>query len=193
MKTIKATIKRKWFLLILDGIKKEEYREVKPYWTKRIFGVDHLPDVPIGENLIQGETYLQLRNGYGPEAPELVVEVKGVRLDYPNPDLCPDNTDVTKLVYVLELGEVKAWNRCEKAKGILVLTPTLGWFLYWKKSLGVDSGRFWFTYSFPHYNRIAGLGPRVFNRYLRLPGYIQGIDQILDDLKNKKIESYGKD
>ena len=28
-------IKGKWFDMILTGIKKEEYREIKPYWTKR--------------------------------------------------------------------------------------------------------------------------------------------------------------
>lgn len=192
MKTIKATIKRKWFLFILDGIKKEEYREVKPYWTKRFFGVDELPDVPIGENLLQGETYLQLRNGYGPDAPELVIEVKGIRLGYPNPDLCPDNTDVTKLVYVIDLGDVKAWNRCDKANGILVIAPSLFSFLNWSKSIGVVYSSFGLTVDIVHYNKLSKTGRR-FDRYLRLPGYVQGIDQILDDLKNKKIESYDKD
>ena len=28
-------IKRKWFDMIKSGEKKEEYREIKPYWTKR--------------------------------------------------------------------------------------------------------------------------------------------------------------
>ena len=29
------TLKRKWFDMIKQGIKKEEYREIKPYWIKR--------------------------------------------------------------------------------------------------------------------------------------------------------------
>ena len=29
-------IKRKWFDMIMIGEKKEEYREIKPYWTKRL-------------------------------------------------------------------------------------------------------------------------------------------------------------
>lgn len=29
-------IKRKWFDMIVSGEKKEEYREIKPYWTSRI-------------------------------------------------------------------------------------------------------------------------------------------------------------
>lgn len=28
-------IKKKWFDMILSGEKKEEYRKIKPYWTKR--------------------------------------------------------------------------------------------------------------------------------------------------------------
>lgn len=29
-------IKKKWYDMILSGEKKEEYREIKPYWTKRL-------------------------------------------------------------------------------------------------------------------------------------------------------------
>jgi hypothetical protein len=28
---------KKWFLEILNGKKKIEYRDIKPYWTKRLF------------------------------------------------------------------------------------------------------------------------------------------------------------
>ena len=34
-------IKIQWLQMIADGIKKEEYREIKPYWTNR-FTVDGL-------------------------------------------------------------------------------------------------------------------------------------------------------
>ena len=33
---ITTTIKRPWFAAIIAGTKKIEYREIKPYWTKRI-------------------------------------------------------------------------------------------------------------------------------------------------------------
>lgn len=33
--TLTLTLKRKWFDMIKQGIKKEEYREIKPYWIKR--------------------------------------------------------------------------------------------------------------------------------------------------------------
>lgn len=33
-------IKKKWFYMIASGQKKEEYREVKEYWTKRLLKCD---------------------------------------------------------------------------------------------------------------------------------------------------------
>ena len=37
MSTLKLTIKKKWFDMILLGEKKTEYRELKPYWIRRLF------------------------------------------------------------------------------------------------------------------------------------------------------------
>lgn len=37
-------IKKQWFEMIASGEKKEEYREIKPYWNirfKKIFGLDY--------------------------------------------------------------------------------------------------------------------------------------------------------
>lgn len=36
MKTLTLPLKKKWFDLIKAGIKKEEYREIKPFWEKRL-------------------------------------------------------------------------------------------------------------------------------------------------------------
>ena len=36
MDTITTTLKRQWFAEIVDGTKKIEYREIKPYWTSRL-------------------------------------------------------------------------------------------------------------------------------------------------------------
>ena len=35
-KTLKLTLCRQWFDLIKSGEKKEEYREIKPYWINRL-------------------------------------------------------------------------------------------------------------------------------------------------------------
>ena len=36
MQSITTTIKREWLVGILEGRKKIEYREIKPYWTKKL-------------------------------------------------------------------------------------------------------------------------------------------------------------
>lgn len=39
-KILHLTLKKKWFDMIALGEKKEEYREIKPYWVKRLFSDD---------------------------------------------------------------------------------------------------------------------------------------------------------
>ena len=36
MKTLYLVLKSKWYDMIASGEKREEYREVKPYWKKRL-------------------------------------------------------------------------------------------------------------------------------------------------------------
>ena len=36
MATLTLPLKKKWFDLIKAGVKKEEYREIKPFWEKRL-------------------------------------------------------------------------------------------------------------------------------------------------------------
>lgn len=36
MKTLHLSLKREWFEMIKSGDKKEEYREINPYWAKRL-------------------------------------------------------------------------------------------------------------------------------------------------------------
>lgn len=35
-KVLYLSLKKKWFDLIKSGVKKEEYREIKPFWEKRL-------------------------------------------------------------------------------------------------------------------------------------------------------------
>lgn len=37
MKILHLPLKKKWYEMIESGIKTEEYREIKPYWSKRFF------------------------------------------------------------------------------------------------------------------------------------------------------------
>lgn len=59
-------IKKKWFDMILSGEKKEEYREIKPYYDSRFLKSinDDRPHTDI----------ILLRNGYGKDKPTLRCE-----------------------------------------------------------------------------------------------------------------------
>ena len=59
-------IKKKWFDMIRSGVKKEEYREIKPYYTTRIVNELRKSLEPEGQFLVC------LRNGYTLKSPELI-------------------------------------------------------------------------------------------------------------------------
>ena len=72
------TLKKQWFDMILSGQKKEEYREVKPYWTKRFenyFGRHY--DFSNGEPEAvwnEEKKMIVFRNGYGSNKPQFSAE-----------------------------------------------------------------------------------------------------------------------
>lgn len=65
-------IKKKWYDLILAGIKKEEYREIKPYYTKRFQTIGLLDGYGL-ESL--GTQKVILRNGYSADSRQVTVDV----------------------------------------------------------------------------------------------------------------------
>lgn len=68
MKLLHLTIKKKWFDLIKSGKKKEEYREIKPYYQQRFFKDDKIKEFD----------FIIFRNGYGYNNPSIKVEWKGI-------------------------------------------------------------------------------------------------------------------
>ena len=66
MDIITTTIKREWLAKIANRTKRVEYRELKPYWVKRLSQVR----VPF---------LLRLINGMQPNAPEVTAVVLKVR------------------------------------------------------------------------------------------------------------------
>lgn len=69
-------ITKKWFDMILRGEKKEEYREIKPYWRTRITKALRLEKRLLMLDMILDmepqELEVKFRNGYGKNAPELI-------------------------------------------------------------------------------------------------------------------------
>jgi hypothetical protein len=66
MDTITTTIKRKWLHEIAARRKRVEYREIKPYWTKRL-------------GAVKAPFLLRLINGMQRRAPEVTVVVRHVK------------------------------------------------------------------------------------------------------------------
>ena len=100
-------IKKKWFDMILSGQKKEEYREIKPYWTKRLLK----SDIPFNLDkllykLRTGEgrfcKTVILKNGYRKNSPKITCRVEiGIgtgRKDW--------GAEPNKEYYILEILEI---------------------------------------------------------------------------------------
>lgn len=67
-------IKKKWFDMILAGEKKEEYREIKPYYETRFcnwFGIIVKKDGSIVRPCL-GNQLVMFRNGYKKDSPSFV-------------------------------------------------------------------------------------------------------------------------
>jgi ASC-1-like (ASCH) protein len=67
--TLHMTLQKQWFDQIAAGTKKTEYREVKSYWTTRLFDAAGRPK-PFDTIIF--------RNGYAPTSPRMRVEFKGL-------------------------------------------------------------------------------------------------------------------
>jgi len=83
MKILHLTLHKKWFDEILSGKKKEEYRDIKPYWTTRLFNKDMTPKEFVS---------ILFRNGYNKNSRNMKVEFKGIKKD--------------KTKYVIKLGKI---------------------------------------------------------------------------------------
>ena len=89
MRILHLTLKKQWFDLIASGIKKEEYRELRPYWHTRL----------------KNKRYdaIKFRNGYQKNAPTMTVELKIIKIGLGNPSWGAPEADE---VYILKLGKI---------------------------------------------------------------------------------------
>lgn len=102
MKILDLVVRREWFRMYVEGIKKEEYREINPYWTKRFTGYEELlfsyreGYSRIGEKY----THVRIRDGYSTTA--LLYELEKIVIGIGNRKWgAPMDTPV----YILKLGE----------------------------------------------------------------------------------------
>ena len=113
-KVLNLSVKKEWFSKIVSGEKKEEYREIKPYWVARFyydrFGklspvlVKELTDYIIkhgdtehfeAKNGIEVSfvpyTHVLFINGYGDDKPRVEKEIVWIDIDRPRKGWCPDD------------------------------------------------------------------------------------------------------
>lgn len=100
-KVLTLTVSKQWFDMIADGRKNEEYREIKPYWIKRLVNQDAdsgfigLDEHGI-KNVIYGEleyipyTHVLFVNGYRKDSPRIEKEIESITIGKPKKGLCPD-------------------------------------------------------------------------------------------------------
>lgn len=91
MKILHLTLKKKWFDMIASGEKTEEYREIKPYWNKRLNNRHY--DV------------ICFRNGYGKSVPQIMVEYLGLQESL---GIIEWGAPHGQVVHIIKLGEVLA-------------------------------------------------------------------------------------
>ena len=89
MNILHLTLKKKWFDLILSGKKTEEYREIKPYWEKRL----------------KRKTYDKVifRNGYAANTPQFTIKLKSITQGTGKSEW---GAEEGKRYFVLSLGEI---------------------------------------------------------------------------------------
>lgn len=109
MKTITLTLEKKWFDMIFSGEKKEEYREIKPYWIRRLVGNwQQYDDGSIfykGDYIMPfGITAITFKNGYSKNARQFTIEWKGLEVKEPSPDWAPPQ--FKGRVFALRLGDI---------------------------------------------------------------------------------------
>ena len=103
-------IKKKWYDMILSGEKKEEYREIKPYYTTRFLHSKHLKkmvDVLHPENepkiVSDGRNWILFRNGYSKNSPSFEalcsIEIKNGRPEW--------GAEPGKECYVLKILDIR--------------------------------------------------------------------------------------
>lgn len=81
MITMILPIRKKWFDMILSGEKKEEYREIKPFYMARFRNMLCISPIVSNstfiERLRKGEKFLyeiRFRNGYSQKSPSFVAK-----------------------------------------------------------------------------------------------------------------------
>lgn len=111
MKTLNLILKKKWYDLIEQGIKTEEYREIKPYYKRRIVGAckgckeNICYDCPVNINFFRFRLRfifdkVRLRCGYSKKY--ILFYVNNITIDKGKPEW---GAEPDRLYFVIKLGK----------------------------------------------------------------------------------------
>jgi len=111
MNILHLTVNKWAFDKIASGVKKEEYREFKTYWTNRLMHPNYLKEnwalLPEFIHPKKEWTHIKFTNGYGSDKPSVLIEFKGLRMATINPTWCPPGfIENDKKYFGLMLGEI---------------------------------------------------------------------------------------
>lgn len=93
MKILHLTLKKQWFDLIDADIKKEEYREIKPYWQKRLLNND---------GTFKPFDVVIFSNGYAKDCPKTSFEINKISIDVGKIEW---GAEQSKKYFVISLGK----------------------------------------------------------------------------------------
>jgi hypothetical protein len=112
-KTLHLTLKSQWFWMIYNGIKKEEYREIKDFWIKRLcvhkfnnLSFCDLCDCCYTKKHNKFDT-ITFSLGYAKDRKQFVIELKDIKMKTGNPEWGAENNIN---YFVLELGNILSSN-----------------------------------------------------------------------------------
>jgi len=129
MKVLPLILKKKWFDMIVSGEKKEEYREIKPYWIKRLIDINHPEEEKDENKTIPEDIIFDLKNhpwqdvlkgyyskfkefdtvsarhGYSKNCPLVEWKHKRIRIGRPNSIWCSE-AYADKDYFILEIGDL---------------------------------------------------------------------------------------
>ncbi|RYZ47920.1 MAG: ASCH domain-containing protein [Sphingobacteriales bacterium] len=94
MKPLFLILKGEWYDRILSGEKKEEYRDLTPFWEKR------LRKTPTPRQVI-------FQHGYTRNARRMLVEIEQISVAQPKRRYTDEQADITRRCFVLRLGAVQ--------------------------------------------------------------------------------------
>ena len=121
MKVLDLVLKGVWYDMIASGRKREEYREIKPYWEKRLLDYKGLSDYyqknlyelrikkiffphrPVIENICdafpRGYTHVRFRRGY--TSTTMLFKCEGITIGKGNPKWGAPEEEV----FIIKLGD----------------------------------------------------------------------------------------